>query len=108
MRILLSWSLIAATRRLRVCTDGRGGPLDVSVKIIGHRVTKACPRNACDEAEIQKCCENTPRVHRLGVIRGSVEIRIQSGTRSALVHLRENQPIASLATGIAADGSHKE
>ena len=72
------------------------------------RVTKARPRNGCDEAEIQKCCENTPRAHWLGVIRGSVEIRTHSGTRSALAHLRENQLIASLATCIAEDGSHKE
>jgi hypothetical protein len=72
------------------------------------RVTKARPRNGCDEAEIQKCCENTPRAHWLGVIRGSVEIHIHSGTRRAFAYLRENQPIASLETYIAADGSHKE
>src|SRR5208337_123511 len=43
--------------------------VDVSVKIVGHGVAKACPRYACDESDIQTCCENAPRAHRLGVIR---------------------------------------
>src|ERR1019366_1348512 len=42
--------------------------VDVSVKIIGHGLTKARPRNARDESEIQTCCENAPGAHRLDAI----------------------------------------
>lgn len=42
--------------------------VDVSVKIIGHGVTKARPRNDRDESEIQTCCKNAPGAHRFDAI----------------------------------------